>query len=284
MTPYDVEQALKRLAKDNLLHVNRLRVIVALERLVSRLEAHPILETHLVFKGGFALLKTIESARFTRDIDALARHIAKEKVPEYVAQALKLNLQDSFWFDDLQVKEQMFAQNYGGYRFDCAFRIGGAPYFESDVQKLPRIHLDIGFGDKIPDDLHRQEMSMLFHVGEPVSWLVYPLENIFAEKFETLCRRAQANSRSKDVFDLIELFPLCLDRKKLKEAILMTCRTRKTPVPKSLFQFASTLEVGILEAGWKSIVVPGKKPSFNQAWNILLEYFREIDNLFETLE
>lgn len=281
MTPYDVEKALKTLAKDNLLHVNRLRVIVALERLVCRLEAHPVLETHLIFKGGFALLKTIESARFTRDVDALARHIAKEKVPEYVAQALKLDLQDSFWFDDLQVKEQMFAQNYGGYRFDCAFRIGESPHFEGDMQKLPRVHLDVGFGDQIPEDLHRQEMHRLFHIGEPVSWFVYPLENILAEKLETLCRRAQANSRSKDVFDLIELFPLCQNRQKLKEAIVMTFRTRNTPVPKSLFQFASTLELGILEAGWKSIIVPGKKPTFSQAWGTLLQHFQELDSLLQ---
>ena len=279
VTSRDVEQALKKIAKENLVHINRLRVIVALERLVCRLEAHPILEKHLVFKGGFALLKTIASARFTRDVDALAKDIAKEKVLEYIRQALAVELQDGFWFGDMQVKEQMFAQNYGGYRFDCAFRIGVSPG-TNELEKLPRIHLDIGFGDKIPGLLGRQEIPLLFPVGKPVSWLVYPLESILAEKLETICRRGQLNSRAKDIFDLIELFSLCENHKKLKHAIVVTFQTRMTPIPSSFFRFVSNLEQGIFKTAWKSIVVPGDKPSFNGAWKSFLDHLRRLDDIF----
>jgi hypothetical protein len=48
--------------------INELRIILALERIVARLIAHKFLEKHLVFKGGFVLLKTLGSTRFTRDL------------------------------------------------------------------------------------------------------------------------------------------------------------------------------------------------------------------------
>jgi predicted nucleotidyltransferase component of viral defense system len=270
VTPREVEQTLRELAQSNSLNINRLRVIVALERFVCRLESQPELGSHLIFKGGFALLKTIASARFTRDVDALARHISKEKVPDYVEMALKIDLHDGFWFGDLRIKEQMFAKDYGGLRFDCAFRIGNAARTENELTKLARIHLDVGFGDKIPEHLRRQEMPTMFKIGKPVSWLVYPLESILAEKLETLCRRADANSRAKDIFDLVELFRLCQDQEALMQSITMTFETRKTPIPSSFFRFASNLEEGIFRTAWKSIIVSGNKPTFEESWKALL--------------
>ena len=60
--------------------INHVRVLLALERIIARLQKHPILSEHLIFKGGFALLKTIHASRYTRDVDAIARDISKEKV------------------------------------------------------------------------------------------------------------------------------------------------------------------------------------------------------------
>ena len=72
--------ALKKLAQtDSRLNVNELRIIVALERAVARLQYDKILAQHLVFKGGFVLLKQYQSSRFTRDADALAVDISKEE-------------------------------------------------------------------------------------------------------------------------------------------------------------------------------------------------------------
>ena len=59
-------------SRDSRLSINELRVIIALERAIARLEYEPILAEHLVFKGGLVLLKSFDSLRFTRDADALA--------------------------------------------------------------------------------------------------------------------------------------------------------------------------------------------------------------------
>jgi len=45
--------------------VNELRLVLALERVVARSERHAKLSNHIVFKGGFVLLKSLEEPRFT---------------------------------------------------------------------------------------------------------------------------------------------------------------------------------------------------------------------------
>ena len=62
---------LKQVAPKMGLSVNDLRVILALERAVARIEAEPKLSKHLIFKGGFLLFKSVDTTRYTRDVDAL---------------------------------------------------------------------------------------------------------------------------------------------------------------------------------------------------------------------
>ena len=61
-----------------MLSANEIRVILSLERIVARLSRDPELDNHLVYKGGFVLLKTVGSGRFTRDLDALGLEVEKE--------------------------------------------------------------------------------------------------------------------------------------------------------------------------------------------------------------
>lgn len=65
--------------------VNELRIVLGLERIVARLIHHKELEKHLVYKGGFVLMKALGSDRFTRDLDALGVGIDKNEVikPEF---------------------------------------------------------------------------------------------------------------------------------------------------------------------------------------------------------
>lgn len=51
-------QSLKKMASSNThLSINELRVILALERTIARLQHDTVLADHLIFKGGFVLLK-----------------------------------------------------------------------------------------------------------------------------------------------------------------------------------------------------------------------------------
>ena len=116
----NIIKKLKYLIKENPnLNINELRIIVALERLVARIESDNYLSKHIVFKGGFVLFKVLSSSRFTRDLDALAIGIDKQVALNRILNIIKTDLNDELWFCDIR---QQFLEAEG-VRFSCAFQI-----------------------------------------------------------------------------------------------------------------------------------------------------------------
>ena len=101
-----VLRKIKALSKEQTqFRVNEIRIIAALERVVARLTQDKELADHLIFKGGFVLLKSYQSERFTRDADALAVNISRQKILDLVQSALTADLDDGFWFGDVHVED-----------------------------------------------------------------------------------------------------------------------------------------------------------------------------------
>jgi len=257
--------------------INELRIILALERAVHRLERHPRLSNHLIFKGGFVLLKTIGTHRFTRDLDALAFEISKEEVPSLVIEALTVDLGDGLWFGDILTQDLMDQGKYGGLRFNCAYQIGEPPLQKEKIKKLSRIHIDIGFGDEMDSPPQRKAMNSILIEIQPVSWLVYSLETIFSEKLETLISRGSLNSRAKDLYDLVVIFDKYKDNLELGPSIELTFRNRNTPLPKSFFEAASKFDLEMLKTSWSSVLLTETSKSFDEVWILVLQIFRELD-------
>ncbi|MCM2280800.1 MAG: nucleotidyl transferase AbiEii/AbiGii toxin family protein [Bdellovibrionaceae bacterium] len=255
--------------------VNELRILLALERIVARLTADKTLDKHLVYKGGFVLMKVLESERFTRDLDALGVGIDKNDMIELVPRTLEKDLGDGLWFGDIQVESLDAQGEYGAVRFDAAFQIGRPA--EKSIGKLSRIHFDVGFGDKIPAKLKPLESPSLLPSEKPVSWKVYPPEYIFSEKLQTLVARGNANSRAKDVYDLVLLFGRCANHAELKKAVEATFATRETPIPLSFHEMAKGLSVRQIEHSWKSVQLETTDLDFQTAWGDLLEMLRDFD-------
>ena len=277
-----VTEALKKIVKDLPgQSFNELRVVIALERAVARLENHPKLKAHLIFKGGFVLLKTIETHRFTRDVDALASEISKVDVPLYVLNALSQDLGDGVWFGDIQVKDLIDQGAYGGIRFDCAYQLGDPPQEIEKIKKLSRVHIDIGFGDELNEPARKDEMSSIISGFDPISWKVYPFETILAEKLETIYSRGSANSRAKDVYDLVLLLKHCENQQHLRDSIGATFKTRGTPIPNSFFESAKKLDLRQLRVSWPGIQL-GHQESFDRYWQELLECLKELDFHFSS--
>jgi hypothetical protein len=275
-TVMDALKALSRASKGQ--SINELRVIVALERAIARIEAHPRLSSHFVFKGGFVLLKTVDTPRFTRDVDALAIGVPRERVPEMIDRALKLDLDDGLWFTDLKTEDLVDQGSYGGYRFTCAFQIGEAlKATDPKIKKLSRIHIDVGFGDPVESVPAKQVMRSILPEGKPVSWSVYPLEYIFAEKLETLYLRGSANSRAKDVYDLGLIFSKIPDHSALLRSIEHTFSHRKTSQPASFESEASLFDQSLLRSSWKSVELSDESTSFEMAWTRLMAGLRQLD-------
>ena len=124
-------------------------------------------------------------------------------------------------------------------------------------------------------------MNLIVEGEAPLSWRIYPLESIFAEKLETLVSRGSANSRAKDLFDLVILFNEVKERRGLKGAIKKTFSNRGTEMPTSLAEFFARLDLTILERSWGSVELTGGKMSFASCQRRLRSVLRGIDKLLE---
>lgn len=263
-------KAIKELSqKDPSRTINELRILIGMERVIARLESHPELSKHIVFKGGFVLLKSFNSPRFTRDIDALANNLTKKKLKELIKLALENDLVDGLWYGDIHFEDIDLQDGYGGLRISFAFQVGDPPESELKIKKLSRLHLDISFEE--PPENHRAEKMNSFIKGmEPISWSVYPIEYIVAEKLEALFSRGSTNSRAKDIFDLNLLLPKIKNKSHLKGAIEITFAKRPTSIPDSFHKTAKAFDVIILERSWPSVEIDTETEQFNDHWRLFL--------------
>ena len=188
-------------------------------------------------------------------------------------------MNDGLWFGDVQTEDLTDQGIYGGYRFNVAFQIGD-PESESKIKKLSRVHLDVGFGDVIDPSPRRESASSILPDGQPLSWLVYPLEYIYSEKLEALIDRGSASSRAKDIYDMFNLFNKISDPQKLLSAIKNTFENRKTEIPQSFVKFAEDLDTSILRGAWNSVQLVAASLSFNEVWN---SFFSQLTVLDEAL-
>ena len=273
-----VLRALKKITdSDTRLNHNEWRIIVALERAVARLEQDEQLREHLVFKGGFVLLKTTPTIRFTKDVDALAVSIKRDDVPPLVQGALENDLDDGLWYGDAEIKDLQEQGPYGAYRFIFPFQIGDPP-LDRKIKKLSKIHVDIGFSDKLPLKPKKERMTSILPDSKPISWAVYPHEYILAEKLETFVKRASANSRAKDLFDLNLLFDLHHESKAITEAIKKTFQNRQSERPVSFLKFAKEINHIILKPAWNAVQLMESDVSFDESWEKFLKNMKKLDS------
>ncbi|EKD50088.1 MAG: hypothetical protein ACD_62C00658G0007 [uncultured bacterium] len=271
-----VLRGIRRIVEQNeKLSINEVRIIVALERAIARLIHDRVLQKHLIFKGGFVLLKNYDSSRFTRDVDALALAISKEKISELVGEVLSVDLDDGLWFGDLKVNELTEAGQYGAYRFGFAFQIGEPE--QKKIHNLARLHIDIGFSDRVSGIHADSKMIPILKGDPPLCWNIYPLEYIVAEKLHTLIQRGSANSRAKDIFDLVHLIPKCVDKKALVAAVQNVFDHRKAPLPKSFAETIVGIDNVFLTQGWPSVKTLASKPSFEETWQSLITFLAGVD-------
>lgn len=263
------------IAKAKKIDPNRLRALFALERIVARLERNKRLSDSLTYKGGFVLVKTIDTDRFTRDLDALAHSLSHEQAQKLILEAVQADLNDGIAFGDPQIIEIETTGDYGGLRIDLCFQLDVRSLAGEKLKKLPRVHLDIGFGSKLPVDIRRTEMpSVTEDEKYNVSWSVYPLEFIFAEKLQALVILGSANSRAKDVYDMWRISELQQDQPALAAAIRQVFLERKTDLPDDLAGFVEKLDTLVLSNAWKSVLFHEATLSFEATLAALVGFLR----------
>ena len=278
----EVLRALAKLAKTSALAINQLRIILALERLVARLVASKALHGKLIFKGGYVLFRELGSPRFTRDLDALARGIEKEEIIAPISAAIAQDLDDGVYFGEADIQELLDQGPYGGLRISVPFQIGPLPAEERKLKKLSRVHLDVGFGDVFLGRARQTSLKPLIEGESAVSWSIYPAESMFAEKLETLVSRGSANSRGRDLYDLLMLYRLLGSSSQLRSAIEKTFSNRSTSIPRSFIEFLNALDLTILRNSWSAVQLNKGEISFEQCIKEFKDVLRSVDGLVKS--
>ncbi|OYV06403.1 MAG: hypothetical protein CFE26_06495 [Verrucomicrobiales bacterium VVV1] len=227
-----LEDRLNLATKAEGVDLQRMRRQVAFDRLLVRLfsEGNPPWR----LKGGYALELKLSLARTTRDLDlGLSLELRPgEELLEALQSAAAKDAGDFFVYVIGEPIMELDGAPYGGSRHPVEARLDG--------RLFARFHLDLGMGDiqREPYEWTEPRNWLGFAGIDPGSFPSISREEHFAQKIHayTMPREARANTRVKDLVDLVLLIdstPMDLDR--LKRDIVDTFQRRKThPVPVAL--------------------------------------------------
>lgn len=265
-----INQRLSNLAQKKGVSFASLNTSFLIERLVIRLTSDKTLKDSLVFKGGYVGLRVYESPRFTVDLDALLMKANLRKTLEKSKTAAVTDIGDGVWFKFEQEVDLKAQGEYGGIR--QTFRAGiGFPM--ENIKRAQILNFDIGIGDPVTPAPIEQELAELIGEGE-LSWQVYPIETIIAEKLHALIDRGDDNSRAKDIFDLSQFLPKA-NEKILQKALVACFKYRKTELPTDIAAHLSTINLNLLKRGWPSAISTVKNaPTFEDAFEAVIKQLK----------
>lgn len=255
-----------------------LETVFLIERLVARLIADKKLSQHLVFKGGFVGLRVYGSPRYTIDLDALLVEANIESTLELAKQKTESDADDGVWFRFENEMNLATRGEYGGIRQVYRAGIGeGLP----DLRRAQIVHFDLGIGDPITPGPQKIETPSYFPQNEDIHWSVYPIETIIAEKLHALISHGDANSRSKDVYDLSVFLPKA-DAETLGTALKRCFEFRETDLPEKISAEIKKINTHRLEQGWANAVstVPSA-PDFRTDFEAILKHVAQLEKSFK---
>ncbi len=253
---------------------NTLALEFALERLVVRLRSDPKLAKALVFKGGFVMLKAYGSSRLTVDVDTSLYGLSIEDAEARAKAVIEKNWQDGLWMGAIESEKMEHQTEYNGMRLTIRYSFGKP---KVEARRLGKLVLDIGISDTMTPSPQDATLKPLLG-GDLISWRVYPIETIVAEKLHALVSHGSLNSRFKDVYDLAHLLPRCKNITILRRAIKETFRARETTVPKSFSVFWKTLNKESLRRSIGSVsMAVGNTPDFAQLEKSLSRLLNRLD-------
>ena len=251
-----------------------LETIFLIERLLARLISDKSLAQHLVFKGGFVGLKIYESPRYTVDLEALLVKSKMEDTLKLVKEKAESDLNDGVWFRFESQVDLTTQGEYGGIRH--VYRAGIGEVLKN-LKKAQVVHFDLGIGDPITPGPQKKQTPSLLSGIEEISWSVYPIETICAEKLHALISHGDQNSRSKDVHDLAVFLPKA-DVPTLKEALKRCFDFRTTELPPSFHKIIKELNTDRLEKGWTSAIASiSDAPKFKSTFETVLNFIAELE-------
>lgn len=266
-----VAQKLANVATKTGVQYEHLATEFLIERLLARLVGNKDLHKSLVFKGGFVGLRIYDSKRYTVDLDALLLKSNIKATLEKTRAAAEADLNDGVWFRFEQQVDLKAQGEYGGIR--QSYRVGFGEVLKK-LSKAQLLNFDLGIGDPVTPIASKTTALIS---GEELSWSIYPLETIAAEKLHALIELGEINSRSKDVHDLVQFLPK-VDKELLRESLRKCFKYRETELPERLSDTLKALNTKVLERGWANAVASVKPaPKFAPTFERLISLLEDFD-------
>ena len=193
------------------------------ERLLYRISISQY-KFNFILKGGLLLSAIIgDERRTTSDMDTMIKgiDIESDELLKIIQEIINIKTDDAISFEIEKTKEIRVDDVYGGINIKLIAKKDGLiiPLFIDITTKDPITPREIEFKYKsIFDD-------------EYIKIMAFNKETIIAEKFETLIKDTETNTRAKDFYDLYVLIKEYwneLDKTNLIKAIRNTCKRRES--------------------------------------------------------
>jgi hypothetical protein len=223
-------------------------------------------------------LRVYNSERYTVDLDALLVKANIDSTLALTKEKAEIDLDDGTWFKFEDQVDLATQGEYGGIR--QIYRAGIGEILKN-TNKAQVIHFDLGVGDPITPGPQKIEIPSLLPKGEGISWSVYPIETICAEKLHALISHGNINSRSKDVHDL-SVFLLKADAAVLSKALQKCFAFRETEMPESFSKTIKAINTTSLQRGWLSATatVPNAR-EFKEAFDSVVKQIANLERVFK---
>ncbi len=195
--PASIQARLKNKASKDGIIFNEILQYYGMERFLYRLSQTPHIHS-LILKGGLMFYGLgIPMRRTTRDIDFLEiSGNTQNDILSIFRDVLSVPYPENgivFDTNTLSLSQSQAEENQGGIRIIFVGYLGKT--------RIP-IQVDIGFSDELASDSVKMNYPVLLNEMEKPLLKGYPLESIISEKFHTMIRFADANSRWKDYYDI----------------------------------------------------------------------------------
>ena len=222
MTSEKLKGKIKSFSEKNNLKAQEVLQMYFFERFLARLEKSKQRENFII-KGGFLISSIIGiQNRTTMDIDTTIKGlpVKDEIIKEIILEILNIELNDGIEFVLGKIENIREISEYENYRL----------HLTANFEKIKNpLKIDITTGDVIiPSEI---EYSYETIFKEKLNILVYSLETLIAEKYETIIKRNITTTRLRDFYDIYMIFKLKNDKinvNNLKQAIWETAKNRNS--------------------------------------------------------
>lgn len=198
MNSMQVKDKLKNISIKRNIDFNTLLRLYMYDRFIERLAVSKYRD-NFILKGGFYLstLFGLES-RFTKDIDTAIKdaNFTKENIEKMIKSIIKIDINDGALISFIEIGNIREEDQYGGFRAVLNVKV-------DTIRE--NFQIDIATGDPITP----KPIVYKYHpiLGDSfVNVWSYNIETVIVEKLETILRRAEANSRIRDYYDLYLIY------------------------------------------------------------------------------